>query len=180
MFLVCKMVHGSLRRAVHGICIVLSWSSPAGAKLSMLVFLYMQALCHLPCGLRLPYDVHPPISKELVFSPHGEEMRSHPGVAAQRALPLGRPTVSVTHDTRCSRDAGWACYEARTAWWCRRGPCRQGCCCATTPSSVAHSWMSRALGYGRASSPERCILSLCCAPATDGNRKKERGIVSQQ
>jgi len=60
---------------------------------------------------RLPYDVRPPISKELVFSPHGEEMRSHPGVAAQRALPLGRPTVSVTHDTRCSGDAGWDCYE---------------------------------------------------------------------
>jgi hypothetical protein len=60
---------------------------------------------------RLPSDVRPPISKELVFSPHGEEMRSHPGVAVQRALPMGRPTVSVTHDTRCSRDAGWACYE---------------------------------------------------------------------
>ena len=43
-----------------------------------------------------------------------------------------------------------------------------------------HSWMMRALVYGRAISPERSILPLCCAPATDGNRKKERGIVSQQ
>jgi hypothetical protein len=35
-------------------------------------------------------------------------------------------------------------------------------------------------GYGRTSSPERSILPLCCVPATDGNSKKERGIVSQQ
>jgi hypothetical protein len=102
MLLVCKMVHGSLSRAVHGICIVLSWSSPAGAKLSMLVLLYLQALCHLPCGPRWPYDVRLPISKELVFSPHGEEMRSHSGVAAQRAPPLEWPMVSVIHDTCCS------------------------------------------------------------------------------
>ncbi len=40
--------------------------------------------------------------------------------------------------------------------------------------------MIRALVYERAISPERRILPLCCAPATDGNRKKERGIVSQQ
>ncbi len=44
----------------------------------------------------------------------------------------------------------------------------------------AHSWMIRALVYGRAISPEHSILPLCCAPATDGSRKKERGIVSQQ
>ncbi len=40
MLLVCKMVHGSLSRAVHGICIVLSWASPVEAKLSILVLLY--------------------------------------------------------------------------------------------------------------------------------------------
>src|SRR5262249_3715210 len=29
----------------------------------------------------------------------------------------GTATVSVAHDTHCSRDAGWACYEAMAAWW---------------------------------------------------------------
>jgi hypothetical protein len=41
-----------------------------------------------------------------------------------------------------------------------------------------HSWMIRALVYGRAISSERSIFSLCCALATDSNRKKEPGIVS--
>jgi len=66
---------------------------------------------------QLPYHGLRPISKELVFSLPEEEMRSHPGVAAQRALPLKWPMVSVTHDTRGSTDAGWACYEAMAAWW---------------------------------------------------------------
>src|SRR5207249_4726006 len=88
MLLVWKMVHGSLYRAVHGICILVSWSSPAGAKLSMLVLLYMQALCHLPCGPRWSHYVRTPMPKGLVFSPRGAEIRSHPGVAAQGA-PLG-------------------------------------------------------------------------------------------
>ena len=43
-------------------------------------------------------------------------MRSYPGVVAQRALPLKEPRVSVIHDTRCSLDAGWACYEVGAAW----------------------------------------------------------------
>src|SRR5437016_4576726 len=116
MLLVWKMVHGSLHRAVHGICMLFAWSSPAGAKLSMLVLLYMQALCHLLCGPRRSHYVRMPMPQGLVFSPHGVESRSHPGVAAQGAPLRGRCTMSVVHDTHCSRDAGWACYEAMEAW----------------------------------------------------------------
>ena len=43
-----------------------------------------------------------------------------------------------------------------------------------------HGWMMQTLVYGHAISPERSILFLCCALATDGNREKERSIVSQQ
>src|SRR5262249_56701423 len=45
MLLVCKRVHGSWRRAVHGICMLFSWSSLAGVKLSILVLhLYASAM----------------------------------------------------------------------------------------------------------------------------------------
>ena len=74
-----------------------------------LSLLYLQALCHPPCGPWWPYDVRPALLKEHVFSPHEEEVRPHPGGATQRALPLKEPTVSVMHDTRCSLNAGWAC-----------------------------------------------------------------------
>jgi hypothetical protein len=64
-------------------------SFPVEAKLSILVWLFLlQGLCHLLCELPVAVPWPPAISKELVFSPHGEAMRSHPGVAAQRALPL--------------------------------------------------------------------------------------------
>jgi len=43
-------------------------------------------------------------------------MRSHPGVATQPVSRLEEPTVSVMHDTHCSLDAGWACYELGAAW----------------------------------------------------------------
>jgi len=99
------MVPGSLSRAGHGICMVLSWSSPARAKLSILVLLICKRYAIYRVDTRLPYDIRQPISKELVFSPYGEEMRSHPGVAGQRALPLEWHMVSVAHDTQCSADA---------------------------------------------------------------------------
>lgn len=63
-------------------------------------------------------------------------MRSHPGVTTQRASRLEELTVSVMHDTRCSPDAGWTCYEVGVAWGYRRELCQQGCCSTTTPSSM--------------------------------------------
>src|SRR4030095_4200244 len=117
MLLVCKMLHGSLSRAVHGICIVLSCIIPCGSQTFYSCSAFICKGYAIYCvNPRLPYHGLTPISKELVFSPHGEQMKSHPGVAAHRALPLKWPTVSVTHDTRCSTDAGWACYEAMAAW----------------------------------------------------------------
>jgi hypothetical protein len=38
-------------------------------------------------------------------------MKPHPDVAAQPALLLEEPTVSVIHDTRCALDTGWVCYK---------------------------------------------------------------------
>jgi len=53
------------------------------AKLSILVLLYICKGYAIYCvNSRWPYHGLPPISKELVFSPHREAMRSHPGVAA--------------------------------------------------------------------------------------------------
>jgi hypothetical protein len=56
--------------------------------------------------------VRMPMPRAVVFSPRGAGIRSHPGVAAQRAPLMGRCTVSVAHDTDCSLDAGWACLIA--------------------------------------------------------------------
>ena len=64
-FLVWKLVHGSLSRAVHDV--VLCWSSPVGAKLTMLVLFYVQALCHLPCRPRVSYGMRLPAPTGLVL-----------------------------------------------------------------------------------------------------------------
>ena len=81
MFLVWKLVHGSLSRAVHDVFIGLFWSSPVGAKLTMFVLFYLQALCHLLCRPQVSYDMRLPKPTELVL------LLDRIAVKAYKALP---------------------------------------------------------------------------------------------